>query len=105
MPLLLPSGYKTRKQVVFDEKNPSARVRQIEHWDGSMDAVVRPKSFGVKLTHTDGAPVSKDHVAAIQEYEAAVRHMDTAHKVADPHWIRRAETRLRVAKERLHAVQ
>ena len=105
MPLLLPAGYKNRKQTVFDEKNPSARVRQVEHWDGSMDAIVKPKSFGVKLTATDGAPASKDHIAAIHEYEAAVRHMETAHKVADPHWIRKAETRLRVAKERLQTVQ
>jgi len=70
-----------------------------------MDAIARPRSFGIKLRRADGAPPDKQHLDAISEYEDAVRAMERAHLVADPHWIRKAETRLRTAKERLQDVQ
>ena len=88
-----------------DVSTPRGNVKQIEHWNGSMDATVRPKSFGVKLArHTDGAPVTREYATALSEYETAVRGMEHAQLVADPHWIRKAETRLRVAKEKLQTI-
>jgi hypothetical protein len=70
-----------------------------------MDATVRPKSVAVKLTRsTDGAPVTREYAMALSEYEKAVQAKEHAQLVADPHWIRKAETRLRVAKEKLQTI-
>lgn len=88
-----------------DVTTPSGNVKQIEHWDGTMDATVRPKSYGLKLHHVSGAPANKDYIAAIAEYQTAVRMNERAQLVADPHWIRKAEARLRAAQERLQELQ
>lgn len=102
-PLFLPQGYKDRKKVVkhvgvarTGEISPTGTVTQIEHWDGSMDAVVRPKPYGVKLKSiADGSPA---HLKAMQELEAALRELNVADRSGNVDWQRRARKRVERAQ-------
>lgn len=106
--IYLPEGYKQRRHEVArygeaatGETSQAGTVSQYEHWDGRVDATVRPKAFAVKLTQTDGAPANPQLVYAIAELEEATRELDLAKKVANPQWVRYATRRQSDAKARV----
>jgi hypothetical protein len=102
--LYLPEGYRQQKRVVkrwgvasTGEVSKNGTVTQIEHWDGSMDAVVKPKPFGVKLKRVaEGSPA---HLKAMQELEAALKELRVAERAGDAVWQQRARRRVEKAQQ------
>ena len=110
-PLYLPEGYQNRTR---DKTEGVARTGQVaktgtvthtEHWNGSMDATVRPRTVTMKMKATMGADPNPDHVKAIAAFEKATRRLDFARQAKDHNFIAKAERAMTVAQERLEATQ
>ena len=101
----LPSRYKDRTHsrtwgiAKTGQISKQGTVTQTEHWNGSMDATVRPAAFGIGLHPM--RPQSADSVAAVLELEAAIRENETALRSSDQGWRQRTARRVEVAKRRL----
>jgi hypothetical protein len=95
-------GYKTSKVQTF-ETNEAAKIIRTEHFDGTLDATVKVKAL--KLSLTQGADPSREHVAAIHELEAANKEHGLAKHSGSEEWVRFTTRRLRKANERLLEVQ
>ena len=110
-PLYLPEGYakrtrsKTEGVAKTGKTSTKGTVTHTEHWDGSVDATVRPGPISMKLTNPLGAPPDPDHVKAIARYEKAIRRLDFARKGNDTEFLRRAEQEVYDAQRHLEATQ
>ena len=108
----LPQGYKNSRRAVAHygeaesgEISESGTATQYEWWDGRVDATVRPAPIRMRLTQTDGAPLDKNHVAAIHEMGEATREAALSKKVGNQEWMKYAYARLAAAKRRVEEVQ
>jgi len=110
-PLYLPEGYRDRTHAKTDgiaktgQVAPTGTVTHVEHWNGSMDATVRPKTVTMKVKATIGADPDPDHVQAIAVFEKATRRLDFARHTGDQAFIMRAEQAMAVASRRLEETQ
>ena len=110
-PLYLPEGYQKRTQSKTEgvaktgQVADTGTVTHTEHWNGSMDATVRPKTVTMKMKATYGADPDPQHVHAIAQFEKATRRLDFARHTGDESFIMRAERQMQVAQEQLEATQ
>ena len=110
-PLYLPEGYQKRTHSKTEgiaktgQVAPKGTVTHTEHWNGSMDATVRPRTVTMKMNTTIGADPDPDHVAAIAVFEKATRRLDFARHTGDEAFIMRAERAMTAAQKRLEATQ
>lgn len=108
---LLREGYKTSTQSTTDgvattgQVSPRGTVEHVEHWNGRVDAVVRPKALGLKLTPVDGAPLSKAHLDAIGEHQQAINELKLARASGVKDWVTQVESRVDVWKTRIMETQ
>lgn len=85
--------------------SPKGTVTHTDHWDGRVDATVRPKAYGMRLAPISDAPPNPDHVAAVADLQKATAQVKYARAANDPAWIRRALHRYNQAKERVLETQ
>ena len=114
-PLYLPEGYAKRTQSKTEgiaktgQVAPKGTVTHTEHWDGSVDATVRPATAKmrakIRLGGVDGADPDPDHVAAIAQFEKATRRLDFARGTGDAGFLARAEAEMYAAQRRLDETQ
>jgi hypothetical protein len=112
MPVIyLPQGYKYRKHMVKEvgrlkdgRVGEKGLVQQIEHWDGSMDAVVKPKAHGIKINDPSRATTAR-HAEAMLEAENAHKEVRMARASGNLQWIRRADARMTRAIDRLKEME
>ncbi len=108
---LLREGYKTSTQSTIEgvaktgQVSDKGTVEQVEHWSGRVDAVVRPKALGLKLTTVDGAPLSKAHTDAIGEHQAAINELAMARASGVKQWVETVEARVKTWKSRILETQ
>jgi len=96
--VLLPSDFKQRKHKIKEWGR--AKTGQIakqgtveiwEHWDGSRDATVKPKSYHLRLSPERVKP------RLIAEVEAAIREHELALKSGNSGWQQRTRQRVDAA--------
>jgi hypothetical protein len=114
-PLYLPSDYmdRTRSKTEGVAKTgavaKTGTVTHTEHWDGSVDATVRPATARMKakirLGGVDGADPDPQHVQAIAVFEKASRRLDFARRTGDAEFVVKAERALYAAQRRLEETQ
>ena len=104
MRLIDPTKTNSRTWGVAEtgETSPSGSVTLTEHWDGSVDATVRPQP--IRMVVTNGAPPRARVVAAIAELEAATREARLAKHSGSAEWSRYATKRLKNAAAQLEEV-
>ena len=99
--VLLPSDPKRKRRIkewgraTTGQVSPKGTVEIWEHWDGSRDAVVKPKAFRIAVK------AEKDLAPLIGELEAAIRENDLALRSKDRGWHRRSAARVNAARQRL----
>ncbi len=107
----LKPGYKTSTNKVVHgvtakgTVSPHGTVDQIEHWDGRMDAVVHTKAIRMRLTQSDGAPLTPWHSQAIGEHQKAIEELKLARAVGQPEWVSGCERRVAEWKARIIETQ
>ena len=110
-PLYLPEGYQKRTQSKTEGVAKTGQVADTgtvthrEHWNGSMDATVRPKTVTMKMNVTMGADPDPQHVQAIAVFEKATRRLDFARQSGDSSFIMKAERAMATAQKQLEATQ
>jgi hypothetical protein len=110
-PLYLPEGYQKRTRSKTEgvastgQVAKTGTVTHTEHWNGSVDATVRPRTARMKVKATMGADPNPYHVHAIAAFEKATRRLDFARKSGDKGFLVKAERAMLVAQERLEATQ
>ena len=110
-PLYLPEGYQNRTRSETEgvastgQVAKTGTVTHTEHWNGSVDATVRPRTVTMKMKATYGADPNPDHVRAIAAFEKATRRLDFARQAGDPSFLGRAESAMAMAQEQLEATQ
>ncbi len=107
----LPQGYKTstrdRTEGVASTGQVSKKgtVTHTDHWDGRMDATVRPKALGLRVTPMSDAESDPEYVTAVAEFQKAKDQLRYAKAANDPAWIRRATHQYNQARERVQQTQ
>ena len=110
-PMYLPEGYKKRVNAVTvgvaktGQVSNQGTVTQSEHWDGSMDATVKPQPVSLSMRITNGAPPNPAHVHAVAHLEKALRRLKFARVSGDPKFLERAETAVAEATRELEEAQ
>ena len=110
-PLFLPEGYAERTNATTEgiastgAESNQGTVTHIEHWSGRIDAQVKPKSIPMKLTMTDGAPLSPAYLKAIGAHQEALDQLTLARASGSQEWIDAAITRVRDCKARILETQ
>jgi hypothetical protein len=103
MRLLLPDRTNTVVTGIAETGQVSKQgyVEHTEHHDGRMDATVHPAAIRVRIT--SGAPPDVDRVRVVADLEEAQRELNLARAAGGDNegWVKYAETRCRVALERL----
>ena len=111
MPVYLKQGYKqstrdrTEGIASTGEVSPNGTVTHTDHWDGRVDATVKPQAYGMRLTPISDAPPNPAHVEAVAALQEAAEQIKYARAANDPAWIRRASHQYNQAKDRVLATQ
>ena len=103
----LPEGYKqsTRERTegvaTTGQVSPKGTVTHRDHWDGRVDATVRPATFVMRM----GSHVDPAHIVAAAAVAEAAKEVRLARESGHLGWVRHATERHQEAMRRLQETQ